>query len=411
MCIHEMRVTIDVILLKERPLSDGTSPIVVRLTQNRKRKYIRIGISLDQKHWDDTKNRPKLSCPNKEYIDNIITETLAKYQKLLLEFQIDGKEISINQILVALNSATKKVGVKEFLDKVISDLKKEGRVGNACHYEALLNSLQSFTKIKQLQFVDIDAAFLNRYEAYLVDRGNKGNTISIKMRTFKALFNNALKCKIVKEEYYPFGEYKVSKLKEETLKRAISKVEILQIVDFNVTSISNRPQSLLQFSKDLFLFSYLGCGINLVDMAYLKISDISSNSVTYKRHKTGKLITFILQPLAKEIILRYIDKNGVYLFPILNDDVHISPEQKFRRIKKVTYVVDKNLKKIGVVIGLSLPLTTYVARHSFATVLKRSGVNVSIISEALGHSDLKTTQIYLDSFEDDQMDKAMKNLL
>ena len=146
-------------------------------------------------------------------------------------------------------------------------------------------------------------------------------------------------------------------------------------------------------------------------MAYLKKENLRDNRIAYKRQKTGKRISFILQPYAIEILKRYESRSDNYIFPILDDSNHKTVEQQIRRIKKITYVVNKNLKKIGEVIGLSIPLTTYVSRHSFATILKRSGVNITIISEALGHSDLKTTQIYLDSFENSQIDEAMKNLL
>ncbi|MDU1904838.1 MAG: site-specific integrase [Dysgonomonas sp.] len=185
----------------------------------------------------------------------------------------------------------------------------------------------------------------------------------------------------------------------------------MKIINFDVSTLSKRPQSLMQFSKDLFLFSYFGCGINMIDISYLKKKNVLDDRIVYKRHKTGKRISFMLQPYAKEIIDRYKDSDNDYLFPILDDLAHNTVEQQIRRIKKVTYVANKNLKKIGEAIGLQIPLTTYVSRHSFATILKRSGVNIAIISEALGHSDLKTTQIYLDSFDNSQIDEAMKNLL
>lgn len=411
MCIPKMKVTIDIILFKQRTLANGEHPIVVRFTQNRKRKYIRTGVSVQPHQWDDSKNKPKNSCPNKEYIDNIITEKLSKYQKQILEFQSMGREFSINKLIEVTDKPVKNTTVEEYLSILIENLIKENRVGNASHYQALYNSLEKFTKINQLQFIDIDVSFLNKYESHLRSIGNKGNTINIKMRTLKATYNKAVKDNIVKKDYYPFDEYNVSKMKENTPKRSITKDDIQKIISLDVKVISKRPQSLLEFSKDLFLFSYLGCGINMVDMAYLKRSNITSDRVTYKRHKTGKHISFMLQPYALEIMQKYEDYNNDYLFPILDDSAHITSEQQFRRIKKVTYVANKNLKKIGEAINLSIPLTTYVARHSFATILKRSGINVAIISEALGHSDLKTTQIYLDSFENSQIDEAMKNLL
>ena len=406
-----MKATIDVILYTLRVLSNGEAPLVIRLTKDKKRKYIRIGISLNPIFWDKLKNKPKSNCPNKEYIENIITEKLSKYQKQILEFQSIGKEYSLTQLIELVDKPTKNTSVEKYLNSIINSLYQQDKVGNASHYLALQKSLQKFTKLSQLQFVDIDISFLNKYEAYLRSNGNKGNTINIKMRTLKSTYNKAIKGNIVKQEYYPFNDYNVSKLKEATTKRAITKEEILKIVNFEVTSISSRPQSLLQLSKDLFIFSYLCCGINIVDMAYLKKNDIVSDRVLYKRHKTSKQISFLLQSHAKKIIQKYDGVNGSYIFPILDDSVNITAEQQFRRIKKITYVVNKNLKKIGTAIGLSIPLTTYVSRHSFATILKKSGVNIALISEALGHSDLKTTQIYLDSFENSQIDEAMGNLL
>ena len=99
MCIHKMRVTIDIILFKQRALANGEHPIAVRLTQKRNRKYVRTGLSIDAKYWDDSKNKPKINCPNREYIENIITEKLAKYQKQILEFQSTDRAFTINQLI------------------------------------------------------------------------------------------------------------------------------------------------------------------------------------------------------------------------------------------------------------------------------------------------------------------------
>lgn len=406
-----MNATIDVLAETYRITSKGCIPIVLRVFKDGKKKIVRMGISVHPEHWDATKNKIKSNCPNKEYLDSIITGILSKYQKQILEFQSIGKDYSLNQLIEAVDKPLRNISVSEYLERIIQGLMKENRVGNATHYQALYNSLEKFSKINQLQFVDIDVAFLNKYETHLRGIGNKGNTISIKMRTLKAVYNRAVKDNIIKQDYYPFNDYNVSKLKDTTRKRSISKEDIQKIIDLDVEVITKRPQSLIQFSKDLFLFSYLGCGINMVDMAHLRKENLFDSRVMYKRHKTGKQISFLLHPLAKDIMEKYNSNLTSYIFPILDDSVHTTAEQQFRRIKKITYVANKNLKKIGDAIGLQIPLTTYVSRHSFATILKRSGVNVAIISEALGHSDLKTTQIYLDTFENSQIDEAMKNLL
>ena len=406
-----MRIKIDVIGEKNRLSKNGEMPLTIRLTQNKRRRYVRIGIEIKPEYWDEIKNKVRPNCPNGEYIESIITSKLGEYQKQVLEFQAIGREYSMNQLLEAVNKPTVNKTVVSYLNFIIDTLMKNNKIGNAAHYKALLCSLQKFINCSCLEFIDIDSSFLSKYETYLRGLGNKGNTISMKMRTLKATYNKAIKENLVKKDYYPFDNYILSRLKETTPKRAISKEDILKIIDFDVKTISKRPQSLLQFSKDLFLFSYLSCGINIADMAHLKSSNIILDRVIYKRQKTGKQINFLLQPYAKGIIERYEGLNGEYIFPILNDAINKTVEQQFRRIKKITYVVNKNLQKIGDKIGLSINLTSYVARHSYATVLKNSGVNVALISETLGHSDLKTTQIYLDSFENSQIDEAMKNLL
>lgn len=406
-----MSTTIDVICYRCRPLKNNELPLKLRLTKDRKRHYLNLEISVKSEHWDFDKNKPKRSCPDKDYIQNVISERKNQYQKQVIEFQSIGKEYSLNQLVNAVEKPTRNITVELFINNVINTLVSENKIGNANQYRALLYSLQKFTRLSQLIFIDIDTAFLNKYEAHLKSLGNKGNTISIKMRTLKAVYNKAIKDNVVKQEYYPFSDYSVSKLKEDTVKRSISKDEMLKIIDFDIKTICKRPQSLMQFSKDLFLFSYFGCGINMIDVAFLKTENIIDNRIIYKRHKTGKQISFALQHYLIDILCKYEGLNNDYLFPILDNSIHLTAEQQIRRIKKVTYVVNKNLKKIGIAIGLSIPLTTYVSRHSFATVLKRSGVSIAIISEALGHSDLKTTQIYLDSFENSQIDEAMKNLL
>ncbi len=161
---------------------------------------------------------------------------------------------------------------------------------------------------------------------------------------------------------------------------------------------------------DVFTFSYLCAGINFIDMAKLKYSNIQDNQIVYNREKTKKLIIVPLQERAKQIIEKHNDGKTAFVFPILSN-FHKSEVQIANRLHKVLAKINKHLKEIGVKLNLPIPLTTYVARHSFATVLKRAGVSTSIISESLGHSSEKITQVYLDSFDKEQMNTAMKALL
>lgn len=160
---------------------------------------------------------------------------------------------------------------------------------------------------------------------------------------------------------------------------------------------------------DLFSFSYFSAGINFIDMAYLTRDNIKEDKLEYSRAKTKKKIIIPLQKEAVEIITKYGDTSPVYIFPIFTS-FHKTDVQKANRLHKVLAKVNTALKRIGEELCLPQKLTTYVARHSFATVLKRAGVSTSIISESLGHSSEKITQIYLDSFENSQIEEALSHL-
>jgi len=335
-----------------------------------------------------------------------------EYRKQLLEFHNIEKDFSAQKLVDTVNKPLKRKSVETMFMEVIEQMKNEKRIGNANFYKFAFNSLKTFNNGSlDIPFTEIDVVWLKKYESWMKSNGNATNTMGVRFRALRAIYNLAIQQRIVKKEYYPFDEFKVSKLRESTSKRAISKETIQKIMNFETSKITEFHTPLIELSKDVFLFSYICCGINFIDIAHLKRSNIKCNRIVYNRHKTGKAINFPLQPYAIDLIKKYNNPNSEYLFPILNEKVHITELQQHYRIQKTIKKVNKWLKIIADKTGIENDLTTYVARHSFATVLKRSGVNIALISEALGHSDLATTQIYLDSFENEQIDAAMANLL
>lgn len=402
---------VSILCYKSKTLANGEHPLVIRICKDGKKKYQSIGVSVKAEHWDFEKNQPKRNCPNKELIQNIIEQKSTEYRKQILEFQSVDKVFSASKLLESVNKPPKKKTVEELFLEIINGLIKENRIGNANSIRFALNSLKSFNGTMNILFSEIDVNWLKKYEAWMRSKGNSENTLGVRFRALRVVFNKAIEEQIVKKGYYPFDEFKVSRLKETTKKRAITKVDIQKLIHFDVKTITTYHSSLLQLSKDIFLFSYLGCGINFIDIVHLEKSNIEDNRVFYERHKTGKKINFWLHPLAIEILNKYDNPASKYLFPILNENIHKTELQKHYRVRKSSKKINLCLRHIGDAIGLKAPLTTYVARHSYATVLKRSGVSTSIISESLGHSSERITQIYLNSFDNEQVDEAMKNLL
>jgi len=397
---------VNILCYKSKTLKNGENPLVIRVCKDGKKKYQSIGISVKAEFWDFEKNKPKRCCPNREAIQQIIAQKSQEFNNQIIEFKTTNKDFTTTTLVEKVNKPIKAKTVKQVFDEHIERLFAENRINYALSNKQVLNSLLDYNKHLDIYFSDIDVAWLRKYETWLRSNNISTNTIGIRFRTLRAVYNIAIKENIVKSEYYPFNDYNVSKLKQETIKRSVAKDDILSVVNYSNSEISTYTS----LAIDLFTFSYLMAGINFVDMAFLTNDNIINNRLVYFRRKTGKLIKVLLQDKALNIILKYSNSNNSYLFPILSS-FHKTEQQKANRVHKVISKVNKCLKDIGEELKIPINLTTYVARHSFATVLKRSGVSTSIISESLGHSSEKITQIYLDSFENSQIDAAMANLL
>ena len=382
---------------------------MIRVAKNGKRKLKSLGISVHPDHWDFQTNRPKPKCPNRELILKTILEKEAEFQREILELTSMQKEYTASYLIAARTSQVKVKTVEEFYNELIQNYLLADKLGNARTYKYSLGSIIRFCGRGDMLFSDIDVSWLRKYEQWIRDSKCTEVSISLIFRTLRSAYNKAIEAKCALKSSYPFTEYKVSKFDVSTNKRAIPKDAIKKVIAVDLS----KEQFYIQFSRDIFIFSYLCGGINFTDIANLKLCNLIDNKLVYIRKKTKKKISTPLSNEALQIIQKYADgksKPSDYIFLIL-DATHKTEVQRCNRIHKVLGKVNPALKKVAQLAGLKVNLTTYVARHSFATVLKNSGVNIALISETLGHSDLATTQIYLDSFENSQIDEAMKNLL
>lgn len=399
-----MSTTVNVVCYKSKVLKNNESPLMIRVCKDRKMKYQSLGISILPKYWDFKANKPTSKCPNKEYIERLIAEKVKVYTDKVIEFKSQEKEFTATSLMEKVNKPVKRKTVQEVFNQYIQELESANRLRYADMYKCTMHSLIKFNKHLDIPFSDMDTIWLKRYEVWLQSQGLAINTLGTRFRHLRVIYNFAIEEKIVKSEYYPFNSFKVSKLSQTTAKRSIQKDEILSVLNYQ----GQTPLECLAI--DLFTFSYLAAGINFGDIARLTKDNILENRLIYIRKKTQKQIKVSLQEQAIKLIRKYSMPDNPYLFPILSN-FHKTEQQKVNRIHKIIAKVNKSLKEIGERLNIPIDLTTYVARHSFATVLKRSGVNTTLICEALGHSSERVTQIYLDSFGNDQMEDAMKNLL
>jgi site-specific recombinase XerD len=397
-----------VLLKTSKILKNGEHPIVIRVIKDRKTKFIFTGQSCHPDLWDSKNNKPKSKHPNKQMLELFISKKSIEAQNIILELENNNEVYSSDSFKKIFKSKSKKTTVFEFWQQIIDNLISTDNIGNANVYKDCLRSLKKYRNDSNLFFSDIDVSFLKKYEQDFIKRKVSYNTISVHMRTIRSVFNKAEEEKLIKKGIYPFNEYKISKLNTTTEKRALTKNQIDKIKDLKLEDGSK-----ISDSKNYFMFSYYLRGMNFTDLALLKWENIDSNRLKYIRAKTGKHHNIgLLEPANKilEYYKQFMKSKSSYVFPILNNN-HISAIQIDNRISKMNKAVNKDLKEIALMTKIDFNLTTYVARHSYATIMKKGGVSTSIISESLGHGNEKTTQIYLDSFENNVLDEASKTIL
>ncbi len=401
-------VSTAIILDTRRAKKDGTFPLKLRLTFHRKQKYYGTGLSLTAEDYDKVMgDRPRndykqlrLQLTSIEEKAWEVIRNLSPFSFQAFEKQYNSKKHDIRDVFAAFQA---------YIDKLDAD----GRAGTAYSYSASLTSFKAFVSRKKLPFDEITVEFLEGYEKWMLNQDKTLTTVGIYLRNLRAIYNQAIRESVVPQAQYPFGKHKYQIPAGRNVKKALTMEEIEKIFSYPAPKGSTEERS-----RDLWMFSYFCNGINLKDIALLKYKNVEGDMLSFIRAKTErtnrqnqKAITAFLTPQAKAIIKQWGNKPAkpdTYIFPILEKG--ISPQRELSLIRQATKTVNKYMKRIAADVGIEKNVTTYSARHSFSTVLKRSGASIAFISESLGHSDLKTTENYLDSFED-KMKREYANLL
>jgi integrase len=404
-------ISAKIYLRKSRISDKGTYPVYLILSQNRKVKWISLNIETRPDHWDDEKGLPNRKHPLYNEVKTFLEKKKADISNILWNSKNLDKPLTIDQMVNKLNLGTANKGsdVFKFFDQTYQRLIDTGRIGYAKVFLETKRQLVNFTGKKELSFYDLNFQFLTLWEEWILKRGVSLNSCFVFVRTLKTLLNNARKEEIVDEFYNPFKDYSFLKFRKiSPRKRAISKFDI-----DNLKALNFEPDTSLFKTRLYYLFSYYCRGINFRDMAYLKWSDITDNCIRYERLKTKKVYIIRLEPEPLEILnhfKKFQSGKHSFIFPILSN-IHETPLQQDYRIKKIQKIVNKDLKEIARFLNITDDLTFYSARHTFATVSKKAGVPTAKISEALGHDTERTTNIYLDSFEQEDLDNAFKGIL
>lgn len=389
--------------------SKGNYPIILQIIKDRKSKIISLGFECSAKEWDDQKSQFTKKFPNYNKRNRILMKLKEKGYSIIDDFNLKDIDFTLKQFENKFRGIeVSKKTVSQFWLEKIAELENAGRMGNAKAYKDTYRSFYKFNKSKEVQFKEINPNLLNKYESYLRATGSNDGGIGVKMREIRALINDAISRGFAKQEDYPFRKYKISKFKSSGSKQALSKKEIKQFEELDVEKHLN-----LLNTYNYFVFSYYARGMNFTDLMTLKWSNIIGGRIVYKRAKTKTKFTISINSPMQRILDYYRKNQDIstdYIFPILLSN-NMTPKQIANRKSKVLKQYNKKLKKIAAIQGIDKNITSYVARHSFATNLKFSGVSTDKISQLMGHSDIKVTQAYLRDFGDEELDEAVDRLL
>lgn len=401
MQILRFMISVKIILDKRSKKKDGTHPLKLRIVHNRQTYHISLGYSVKLKEWDGGGQKVKASSKTisntthfNALINNEKQKALNIFTKLDGEGQLD--RMAFEDIKKQLSKKHSELTILSYGEDTIAQLKEAQKHGNARVYDTMVRSVRNFLKGKDKPMKQLSYSWLKKYEAWYLSKGNSVNGLSVNLRTLRALCNRAIKEKKISKDYYPFDEYSIKT--ETTRKRAISRNDILKLKDFE-------PQTERQKrAKNYFFISFYLMGASFADIAYLKLSNILNGRIEYKRRKTGRLHSIPVSKPLKELLDIYSQgkEKGDYILNVIKSD---DPERQIRNIRDELRRYNRSLKEIGELCEISAKLTSYVSRHSYATIAKYKGVPTAVISEALGHTSEEVTQIYLDSFDNDVLDK------
>jgi integrase/recombinase XerD len=403
-----MNTNIVISLDERREKKDKTYPLVMRLGHNERTTSIPLKISLLKKDWDDEARIVKKSYSGTNsvtWINNKIQKDKADAMDIILKLHESEllQNLSIVDIRNRIVKNSSSTSFFNYTNQIIEDLKSANRIGTAKNYKGVVAVLKTFNNDKDLSFKDITFNFLTKFENYHLGKGNSYNGLSVYVRVVRAVFNMAIKDGIIEKDSYPFSNYKVKSVPTE--KRALE-LELLQAI------INKKiPAKHICFNaRNYFVASYMMYGMNFTDMAYLKKTDIIDGRIQYRRRKTSKLYDIKITPNLNKILLHYISKNGdsPYIFPIIKRESALQQDKDIQWARKR---YNKKLKELAKLCKIEQNLTSYVSRHSFATQAMLQQVPLNAISAMLGHSSLKTTEVYLKSLPSNILDDYNDKIL
>jgi len=396
--------SIKTLLYTSKKYKDGRHPLVLQIIHNRKIRKIALGHNLFSQEWDSAAQKVVKGVPNGLNINRLIIKKLAEANDALIELEYEKTDgFHIDELIERISGKKRPASFTQYAKSQIERMNKAGRRGNALSYQTALNVFTSYLNKDDILFSDITYKTLIKFREDHLAKGYTINGHNVYTRAIRAIYNKAKAEKVIKAINNPFEGYSIKNTK--TKKRAISRDDMIKIAEIELP-----PYSELWHARNIFMFSFHTIGMSYVDIANLKLENLVNGRIRYTRAKTKKEYSIAINNEITSIISRYIEgkEKSDFIFPII---LREEKEEQYKDIRNSLKLYNKRLRNIGKMAEVDEHLTSYVSRHSWASIANFSNVPIGIISQGLGHDDIKTTQTYLADFKNSEIDTANTNLL
>ncbi len=391
---------------KFRPSSvaDLEGTIYYQIIHDRKVRQLLTDYRVFPSEWDERRSAVTTTqrSERKALILSIrerIRWDMERLSKIGRRLDAVGLEYSADDLIDEFNRYEHEYSLFNFMEGIIVSLKQNGKLRTSETYRSTLNSFRKFRSDEDIMLDSITSRTMQDFEAWHRRRGVTSNTISFYTRILRAVYNRAVEDDII-EDRFPFRHVYTGV--DKTVKRALPLAVIKKI---KLLDLSMTPQ--LDYARDMFLLSFYLRGMSFIDMAFLKKTDLKGGYVTYCRRKTGQRLIIEWTKEMQGILDKYPENSTDYLLPIIRS-TGINERCSYRN---TGYNINYSLKQIAGMVGVAIPLTLYVARHSWASAAKAKGIPISVISEGMGHDSESTTRIYLASLDTSVVDRANSLIL
>lgn len=392
--------TVKLILRNSKLRSDGTAPIYLRVTANRRSRYISTGIYLAPRDWNEDRQQVRRSHELADAYNTHLQTLRNDAERLGLEASTASE---VKQQLAGTGGS-----LTDYLQRFIEGLDKNRQFWSWKRYRVVLGKLQGCFG-QRIDWQDIDGEGLRRFERYMADKLKNGpNTVRKELAMLHRIYRKAIKEGVLRADHDPFVRYDAPKAKTPE-RRKLTPDEIEKLAHVALT-----PGSWAAKARDAWLISFYLGGMRFGDVACLKVKDVQNGRCTYRMNKTGQLVSVPIPEQARPFLAPYLKgkEPEAFVLPFLKpgDD---SDERKLRRRISSKNVLCNRFVKVAArraEVDNAETLSMHISRHSFADYARTKSGNLYAISKTLGHSSLQITQTYLKSFDQDAVDQLADEL-